>query len=264
MFGGIIARDCTRVNWLIGLCLAGLIAGLAYRWRLLTVGGAWTAVWVGASVFGAGGVWASLPLVGFFFTSSLLPRLLRRPHKTERCTAGQVLANGLAPALCAWGATLTHSEAFWLGYIAAIATATADTWATEFGVRFGSPVRLLTTGRRIPAGESGGVSWQGTLGGVAGACLIAVSGAPLLGEERLLALAAGLGVAGMALDSLLGATVQARYQCVLCGATGEHPVCCGAPAQRVRGIHVVDNNAVNAISTALAAIAGVAVALTRG
>jgi uncharacterized membrane protein len=68
----------------------------------------------------------------------------------------------------------------------------------------------------------------------------------------------------MALDSLLGATLQARYRCALCGATGEHPVCCGAPARRVRGIRTVDNNAVNAISTALAAIAGVAAALTRG
>ena len=246
------------MNWLVGLCLAGLIAGLAYRWRLLTAGGAWAAVWVGASVFGAGGIGASLPLVGFFFTSSLLPRLLGRPHKTERRTAAQVLANGLAPALCAWGATQTHAEAFWLGYIAAVAAATADTWATEFGVRFGSPVWRLTTGQRIPAGESGGVSWQGTLGGVAGACLIAASGAPMLGNGLSLALAAGLGVAGMAMDSLLGATLQARYQCALCNATVEQPTCCGVPAQRVRGVRLLDNNAVNGVSTALAAIAGVA------
>jgi uncharacterized protein (TIGR00297 family) len=208
------------VNWLVGLCLAGLIAGVAYRLRLLTVGGAWAAVGVGASVFGAGGLWASAPMVGFFFTSSLLPRLLGRPHKTERRTAVQALANGLAPALCCWGATLTpaYAEAFWLGYITALATATADTWATEFGVRFGSPVWLLTTGRRIAAGESGGVSWQGTLGGIAGACAIACLGAPLVREGQLLALAAGLGVAGMALDSLLGATLQARYWCALCNA----------------------------------------------
>ncbi len=204
------------MNWLVGLCLAGLIAGVAYRLRLLTVGGAWAAVGVGASVFGAGGLWASAPMVGFFFSSSLLPRLLGRPHKTERRTAAQVLANGLAPALCGWCATLTpaYAEAFWLGYITALATATADTWATEFGVRFGSPVWLLTTGRRIAAGESGGVSWQGTLGGVAGACAIACLGAPLVREGQLLALAAGLGVAGMVLDSLLGATLQR--------ATGAH------------------------------------------
>ena len=253
------------MNWLVGLCLAGLIAGVAYRLRLLTVGGAWAAVGVGASVFGAGGLWASAPMVGFFFSSSLLPRLLGRPHKTERRTAAQVLANGLAPALCGWCATLTpvYAEAFWLGYITALATATADTWATEFGVRFGSPVWLLTTGRRVSAGESGGVSWQGTLGGVAGACLITGVGAPLMGEGQLLALAAGLGVAGMALDSLLGATLQARYWCAQCHALTEQARCCNTPTQHLRGVRGLDNNAVNGVSTMLAAAAGVVAWLLR-
>jgi uncharacterized protein (TIGR00297 family) len=177
----------------------------------------------------------------------------------------QALANGLAPALCCWGATLTpaYAEAFWLGYMAALATATADTWATEFGVRFGSPVWLLTTGRRIPAGESGGVSWQGTLGGVAGACAIACLGAPLVREGQLLALAAGLGVAGMALDSLLGATLQARYWCALCNSRTEQARCCNAPTQHLRGVRGLDNNAVNGVSTMLAAAAGVVAWLLR-
>jgi len=254
-----------EVNWLVGLCLAGLIAGVAYRLRLLTVGGAWAAVVVGASVFGSGGLWASAPMVGFFFSSSLLPRLLGRPHKTERRTAAQVLANGLAPALCCWGAVLTpaYAEAFWLGYMVALATATADTWATEFGVRFGSPVWLLTTGRRIPAGESGGVSWQGTLGGVAGACAIACLGAPFVGWGQRLALAAGLGVAGMALDSLLGATLQARYLCLHCHALTEQARCCNAPTQHLRGVRGLDNNAVNGVSTLLAAAAGVVAGFLR-
>ncbi len=253
------------MNWLIGLCFAGLIAGVAYRLRLLTPGGAWAAVGVGASVFGAGGVWASLPMVGFFFSSSLLPRLLGRPHKTERRTAVQVLANGLAPACCCWGAALApaSAEAFWLGYLAAVATATADTWATEFGVRFGNPVWLLTSGRRISAGESGGVSWQGTLGGLVGACLMAGCGAPLLNDAPALALAAGLGFVGMAFDSLLGATLQARYRCVHCGVLTEQPVCCGAVAPLARGVRVLENNAVNGISSALAAVAGVALWLAR-
>jgi len=248
------------VNWFVGFWLAGLIALLAYRLRLLTVGGAWAAVVMGVSVFGAGGVGASAPLVGFFFTSSLLPRMLGRPHTTEQRTATQVLANGLAPTLCCWGSVLfpAHSEAFWLGYLASVAAATADTWATEFGVRFGNPVWHITTGRRIPAGESGGVSWQGTLAGVGGACLVSFSGQPLLQAWAPLALAAALGTGGMGLDSLLGATVQARYRCNLCATTTERPVCCGVAAPRIGGRHGVDNNAVNALSTLATAAAGIA------
>ena len=254
------------MNWLIGFCVAGLIALLAYWWRLLTGGGAWAAVVVGASVFGTGGVWSSLPMVGFFFASSLLPRVLGRPHTIEQRTAAQVLANGLAPMLCCWGATLspTHAESFWLGYLASVATATADTWATEFGVRFGSPVWHLTTWRRTPAGESGGVSWQGTLAGVGGACVIALSGQPLMQAIEPLALAFALGVVGMGLDSLLGATLQARYECPLCTMKTERPRCCGAPTQRIGGLCGVDNNAVNALSTLATAAAGVVLGYLHG
>ena len=247
------------MNWLIGFCIAGLIALLACRLRLLTAGGASAAVVVGTSVFGAGGVWSSLPMVGFFFTSSLLPRVLGRPHATEQRTAAQVLANGLAPTLCCWGAALlpAYAEAFWLGYLASVATATADTWATEFGVRFGNPVWHITTRRRIPAGESGGVSWQGTLAGAAGASLIALSGQPLMQAGEPIAHAAALGCMGMFLDSLLGATLQARYRCALCATLTERTVCCGAPTQRISGLRGIDNNAVNALSTLATAAIGI-------
>jgi len=246
------------MNWLIGFCTAGLITLLAYRLRLLTAGGAWVAIVVGTSVFGAGGIEASLPMVGFFFTSSLLPRLLGRPHKTERRTAAQVLANGLAPTVCCWGAVLLplHAKAFWLAYLASVAAATADTWATELGVRFGSPVWHLTTGRRIPAGQSGGVSWQGTLAGAAGASLIALSGQPLVGAAETLATAAALGCGGMILDSLLGATLQARYRCKVCAALTEQASCCDMPTQHIGGLRAIDNNAVNALSTLATATAG--------
>jgi uncharacterized protein (TIGR00297 family) len=246
------------VNWLIGFCVAGLIALLACRLRLLTAGGAWAAVVVGTSVFGAGGIEASLPMVGFFFTSSLLPRVLGRPHATEQRTAAQVLANGLAPTLCCWGAALlpAYAEAFWRGYLASVATATADTWATEFGVRFGNPVWHITTRRRIPAGESGGVSWQGTLASAAGASLIALSGQLLVGSAETLATAAALGCGGMMLDSLLGATLQARYRCNVCAALTEQATCCGMPTQHIGGLRAIENNTVNALSTLATATAG--------
>lgn len=246
------------MNWLVGLGLAGWIALVAYRMRLLTAGGALAATCVGASVFGAGGVWASIPLVAFFFGSSLLPRALGRPHRTERRTARQVLANGLAPALCCWGTALSpeHAEAGWLGYAASLATAAADTWATEFGMRYSHAAWLITTGRRVSPGESGGVSVPGTLGGAFGALLIATLCAPITGFGAPTWIVLGLGVGGMFLDSLLGATLQARFQCVRCGVVGEQRTCCDAPARLLRGVRWIDNNGVNLLSTLAMAGAG--------
>ncbi|MCX7992852.1 MAG: DUF92 domain-containing protein [Fimbriimonadales bacterium] len=243
------------MNWLIGLGLAGLIALFAFKLRLLTAGGALAAMFVGASVFGAGGVWASIPIIGFFFSSSMLPRALGRPHKTERRTAIQVLSNGLAPMLCCWGTVLypERTDTFWLGYAASLAVATADTWATEFGMRYGVSAWLITTGRRVQPGESGGVSVVGSLGGFAGSWLTATLCMPLIGSANLLWTVFGLGVFGMFLDSLLGATLQARYRCATCGAITERRACCDGQVQTLRGVHWIDNNGVNLLSTMAAA-----------
>lgn len=239
------------MSWLIGVGLAGLIALSAHRAHLLTPGGALTAALIGTVVFGVGGVWASIPMVAFFLSGSLLPRALGRPHKTERRTAMQVLANGLAPALCCAGVALypERAEAFWLGYAVSLATANADTWATEFGVRFSGTAWIITTGKRVAAGESGAVSVIGTLGGIMGAWIAATLCIPLIGNGTAIGIAFGMGVGGMLLDSLLGATVQARFQCLTCGTTTEQRRCCNATAQPIRGIPWIDNNAVNLIST---------------
>jgi len=250
------------MSWLMGAGLAGMIALGAHRARLLTPSGALTAALIGTIVFGVGGVWASIPMVAFFLSGSLLPRVFGRPHKTERRTAFQVLANGLAPALCCVGVLLypERSEAFWQGYAVSLATANADTWATEFGVRFSTTARLITTGKRVRSGESGAVSAIGTLGGSLGALSAAALCIPLIGNGAAFWGAFGMGIGGMVLDSLLGATLQARFHCHTCGAILEKRRCCYAPTQPVRGIPWIDNNAVNLLST----LAATGVALLWG
>jgi uncharacterized protein (TIGR00297 family) len=70
--------------------------------------------------------------------------------------------------------------------------------------------RLITTLERVDPGTDGGVTWQGELAGMIGAAVIAgLSGLlfPRVGGTG--ALVIGLaGIAGMTVDSLLGATVE--------------------------------------------------------
>lgn len=98
-----------------------------------------------------------------------------------------------------------------LALAASLAEAAADTLSSELGEVLGGEPRLLTTLRRVPAGTDGAVSAVGTLAGVAGAVLVALAAALALnltpGQGALVALAA---VAGLFVDSVLGALLERR------------------------------------------------------
>ncbi|MGA8532277.1 MAG: DUF92 domain-containing protein [Acidobacteriaceae bacterium] len=90
--------------------------------------------------------------------------------------------------------------------LAAMAEATADTVSSELGQVLGGQPRLITTFRRVPPGTDGGITLTGTLLGCLAAAIVILIGAIVLALPRtdaLIALAAG--IAGLFIDSLLGA-----------------------------------------------------------
>ena len=237
---------------LLGLFLAAVVAAGAYRLGALTWSGALTACAVGGAVFGAGGwAWAAA-LLTFFGTSTALSRWRRRAkeslgyEKGGRRDAGQVLANGGAAALCAltlrlfpaWGAAHAH-----LVFLAALAAANADTWATEIGSVLGGRPYDLRTGRPAAPGTSGAVSLPGTLAALAGAALLGL----FAGSQGGWGIVTVAGVGGALLDTLLGAAVQAQWE------DPERPGFLTERAQAgppIRGIRGINNDLVNALCTA--------------
>lgn len=218
----------------------------------LTPGGVAAAACVGGAVvwgLGWGGV---IPLFAFLLSGSLLTRLVGT-HEGPR-TAYQVFANGGIAAVAA----LAH---LWPATAGAIAAAAADTWATEIGARARNQPVLITTGKPVPGGTSGGITSLGTAGGLAGALSMAVIAALVAAELRWKGVwVVGMaGLAGMFTDSLLGATLQSRYACPQCDRVMEHAGFCHAPMQLVRGWRWLNNDAVNLIGSltgALVATAG--------
>ncbi len=263
------------MQFLIGLLLAGAISFAAYRRGSLSRSGALGAVLVGAIVFGLGGwAWGVL-LVVFFVSSSALSHYKegRKATLAEKFSKGhqrdlwQVFANGGAGALCVLGNALWPDPLWWAAFIGALATVNADTWATELGVLAQGAPRLITTGRPVEVGTSGGITRLGSGAALAGAALIGLvaalfdfaAGQPLFPTVLLLPLAALAGLAGSFADSLMGATVQAIYFCEQCGKeTERHPThTCGQPTRFARGRRWLDNDWVNFLSS----IAGAALAV---
>jgi uncharacterized protein (TIGR00297 family) len=244
--------------------------------QALTFGGAAAAALLGTLFFGFGGLDWSILLLVFFISSSILSRVAKsrkagleeKFSKSARRDAGQVLANGgLAGIFVVFHAIFPAATWPWLGASAALAAANADTWATELGVLNPSPPRLITTGKMVERGTSGGVSLVGLLAALGGAMLVAAAYilvwpgiVPLGGVVSLhvLSMAAAwfllvtlAGVSGSLVDSLLGATLQAIYYCPACQKETEiHPIhSCGTVTSQVRGLGWLTNDWVNAACT---------------
>ena len=240
------------VAWRVGfLDLSGALAAGLLAWGVLALGG-----WA----------WAA-PGLTFFVLSSLLSRWGRRrkaaverlAEKSSRRDAGQVAANGgVAGLLLVAHALEPHAALYW-GFVGAFAAAAADTWGTEVGTFFRRPTRSVLTGRRVPPGTSGGVSVPGTAAALLGAGAVFASAlpfaAPFLEAIRpatAALLVVGGGFAAALLDSMLGATVQARYR-ASSGALTERPTEAGAALPLAGGLRWVNNDRVNLACTAVGA-----------
>lgn len=253
------------LSW--GLLFSIIITFLAYRRGSLSRSGAVGALIVGTLIFGLGGwVWG-IVLGVFFVSSSLLSHFKEREkaavaekfEKGHRRDIGQVMANGGLGALIAALSAVVPSDLWFFLFIGVMATVTADTWATELGTLSKAAPRLITTGRTVEVGTSGGVSPLGTSVSFVGGLLIGLTAgllAPLAGmlpwaAVLPLALIGALsGAAGSLIDSLMGATIQQIYYCDTCRKETERKVHrCGTTTRPLRGWGWMNNDLVNLISS---------------
>ncbi len=241
---------------LFALFFSTLIATLAYWRGSLSRSGSIGTVLVGTLTFGFGGwVWGVL-LVLFFMSSSLLSHYkegekqaaAEKFDKGHRRDMGQVFANGGLGALTAVCNTLFPSPLWFPFFVGIMATVTADTWATELGTLSRRTPRLITTGRTVEVGTSGGVSWLGTAVSFIGGIFIGLF-AGLLSQKMIVALTLIGGIGGLGgslFDSLLGATVQQVYYCDLRHKETEKKLnSLGQPNQPLRGWKWMNNDVVN-------------------
>jgi uncharacterized protein (TIGR00297 family) len=248
-----------------GLALSGSIGLLAYRRGSLSRSGIFGAIFTGTTTVGLGGGSWGFTLIYFFLSSSFLSHFrAREKEKTaaDKFSKGsqrdfaQVIANGGVASACAISNSLISRSAvreiITSGYAGALATATADTWATELGVLSTNTPRLLTTGKTVPPGTSGGITPLGICAAATGALslgtifkLLRRGTTPLL---PLLTLLGGLG--GSLFDSWLGATFQAMYICPTCQQETEQRIHnCGTVTQHIHGVSWMNNDVVNFLAT---------------
>ena len=296
---------------LIALVIMGVLAIIAYKGRIVTKSGLIAAFFLGITIWLlTSWTWFLILLVFFVITAQFThyKYKIKRQHGAAQEKGGardwsHVLANGGLPLsivligvltillfgqINAFGrievgyapytvpASLVIAIAF-VAFLGAVATATADTLATEIGLLNPLPPRLITNPRKIvPPGTSGGVSVAGELATVLGTLLIggiaALLAAPFwinLFGTSLMPELAGIapvtfvlvamvgGIVGCTVDSVLGATIQGHWSCDVCGKQTEKKAHCGEKATYLRGNQFLDNHMVNLVSCLMGAFVAI-------
>jgi uncharacterized protein (TIGR00297 family) len=189
----------------------------------LVRGVSWSGAVAGAAVCFAlylgAGPGTFVALVSLFVLTWISTRLgyhrkkrLGTAEKADGRTARQVLANLAVAASCAGvSAFVVNRSFFLLAASAALSEAAADTVSSELGQVRSEHARLVTTWEKVPAGTDGGVSWTGTLAGIAAASVVGlVCVMAGLMPLRWLGISIAAAVVGMIGDSYLGALLERR------------------------------------------------------
>ena len=261
------AAEVMRMQLSLGIILAGMVALVSYRLRFLKLNGAVVTFLLGSIIFGFGGIKYTVPILVFFILSSLLSKA-GRVRKAEMESSFeksgvrdmyQVLANGGVAGIMMILIFILQRDDWYPVYLVAVAAATADTWATEIGIFSWSKPRLITNFKQVAAGYSGAISILGSLAAVCGSAVILLAGLYFLRDSgqmqaRIIWSVIGCAVLGSFIDSFIGATVQAQYQCKLCQKRTEKKMHCQQQAQLVSGKAWLNNDWVNFLSIAAATI----------
>lgn len=257
---GFLQGEDAAFGLIAGILFSLMVSIVSYKIRFLDAGGAAGAFLLGLIIFGFGGWLFTIPILVFYITSSLLSATGKKRKKKYEASfektglrdAMQVVANGGIPGLLVLIWYFFSLPVLYNLYLAALAVATADTWATEIGLLAGRRPRLITSLERVGHGRSGAVSQAGFTAAIAGSAVIALSGRfcnpEITNGLVMTAVVIVSGFLGNIIDSFLGASFQAQFRCSECGRLTEKRIHCKRRSDHESGYLFMNNDFVNILS----------------
>ena len=201
------------------IAIIGILGVMAYKLRALDGKGTLAAAFLGVFTLELGGIYPFLALLTFVIFGILATKY----HFSEKIKQGiaqegkgtrswrNVFGNGLAALIFLIIEYHTKQDIFWAATFSAIATANADTLASELGKIWGKYPRIITTLEPVSPGEDGAVSLQGEVAALVGASVIALFALFLIQNKTEILVAVTLGgFLGCNIDSIIGATLERK------------------------------------------------------
>ena len=250
-------------NLWLSLILSTALAALALWRRAITYPGAALAWAFSVVICFCSGVIGFFALAATFIFTLIAGKISGKTRekaekklhaKHGRRDAVQIFCNVGIAAIMAAVFAISGREGFLCASAGALAASLADSMASELGILSKKEPRDAFTFRKVQAGMSGGVSALGFAMSAVGAGIIAaISLAYGMGINFSLVILLSGFLAAYA-DSLLGAAVQAKYRCPVCGALTEKKIHCGEQGTIERGLKWVDNDTVNLLNNLSGAV----------
>ncbi|MBO8175733.1 MAG: TIGR00297 family protein [Thermococcus sp.] len=227
------------VSSAVQITIIFMFALLAYLVRALDKKGSIAAAILGILILQFGGVYPFLALL-IFVVMGVLSTKYKYSEKLKSGIAQEksgirswknVLGNGLAAVIFVIIEHITRQDFLWAATFSAIATANADTLASEIGKVLGKEPRMITNFKPAKPGANGAISIQGEIFALVGAMAIGVIAMVITQYKWQIFLATLLGgFIGCNIDSIVGATLENKG--------------------------IIDNNGTNFIATLTGGIAG--------
>jgi uncharacterized protein (TIGR00297 family) len=200
----------------IAVIVAFTFGYFAFRFKTADLSGLFSAALVGIILIVFADARWFMVMLAFFILGAISTRYKYEYKKKIGIEQGQggargyrnVFANGIVAAAAAVLYGVFVRPEFIVLYIGCVATAAADTMASEIGVTGGTPY-MITTLRKVPIGTNGGVTMTGELVALAGGFLVCVVALFLtIITPWMLVICTIAGFAGTNIDSLVGATLE--------------------------------------------------------
>jgi uncharacterized protein (TIGR00297 family) len=243
---------------LAGLVSIFVVGSLGYIKGAVDRSGLAAGILIGSLFALSGGLIAVITLITFFLIGSFFTKYgysrkeslgAAEPKKGARGWKS-VLSNLFFPSLAIILYRLSSDNAYALAFVSSISCSLADTLGSEIGLLDRRGPWIITSMRRTQPGTSGAISILGTISSILGSFIIPIEAFQfgILSFNELF-ISSMIAFSSSMLDSLLGATIQAKYLCD--GRVVEDPSYC-SEAELLSGFRFVDNHAVNLISTGFA------------
>lgn len=242
------------LNLVLGVILGLFISVISYKFKLLNLTGAIATFFLAWIVFSFGQIKWTIPVLTFFIFSSLLSKTRKKINpnvntyfqKNDVRDYVQVLANGGFPGILVLIHQIFPSELFYIAYVSAIAAVCSDTWSTEIGTMFNTKTFNIINFQKVEQGISGGVSLVGFIGAALGAIVVIISALPWINNRKeIIIIIFFSGFWGNIFDSVLGSTLQGKFNCIVCNRSIENKFHCGKNSVHAKGIKWLNNDTVN-------------------